>query len=68
MKSLQERASQIAAQLTGRRLQQMEAIVREQLPNAGVEVHPASLQISGRFLLGKWLTNPALRFLTRFFR
>ena len=64
MRALLERAQAVARKTQQLRLSQIAERLDEQLRGVDVRVGNAVILLSGRKLLSRWLSEPALRFLT----
>lgn len=62
--NLQKRGEELARERAQEKLADMAAQLRGQQPEASVALNGAQIVISGRGIAKRWLTSPALRFVT----
>lgn len=62
MERLLKRGEELAGELQSQAMQHIAALFKELVANASVEIDSDRVLLSGRDILKRWLTNPALRF------
>lgn len=65
MRALIERVESAAREAQKRRIREVGARIASLLPKARVDILPDGLAVSGRRLIGRWLSDSELRFATR---